>query len=40
MKLDFITVGACAENTYFMIDENTKETIVVDPGGGGMEIER
>lgn len=38
MKIDFITVGAFMENTYFLIDENKNECIIVDPGGSGAEI--
>ena len=38
MKIDFITVGSFVENTYFLIDEQDKTCLVIDPGGEGTEI--
>ena len=39
LKPDYIVVGAFYENTYFLADENGN-TIVVDPGGSGIEIDK
>lgn len=38
MKIDFITVGMFEENTYFLIDEETRQCIIVDPGGNRGEV--
>lgn len=39
LKPDYIVVGAFYENTYFLTDENGN-TIIVDPGGSGAEIDK
>ncbi len=38
MKIDFITVGSFMENTYFIMDKEKGECLVIDPGGDGEEI--
>lgn len=38
MKQKLLVVGALQENTYILYDENTKKTIVIDPGDGDEKI--
>lgn len=38
MKIQLFVVGENFENTYFVIDENTNEAILVDPGNEGEKL--
>lgn len=38
MKIETIPVGALGANCYLVYDENTKEAMIVDPGGEGKKI--
>jgi hydroxyacylglutathione hydrolase len=38
MKVQTLTVGAFQENCYLVIDEDTKRSVVVDPGSEGARI--
>lgn len=40
MKIESLAVGMLAEQTYFIIDETTKKTFVVDPGDDANIINR
>ena len=39
LKIEHIVVGAFLENTYFLINEESRKTIIIDPGGSGREID-
>jgi len=38
MKLITITVGSISENVYIYYDENTKDGMIIDPGGSAVKI--
>lgn len=40
MKIESLAVGMLAEQTYFIIDEQTKKTFIVDPGDDASIINR
>ena len=39
LKIEEYQVGAIMTNCYFLINEETKETIIVDPGGSTKLLE-
>ena len=40
MKIDARTVGAFQENTYLVVDEDTGDAVIIDPGDEGGELIR
>ena len=40
MKISIVTVGPIQANCYLVYDEQTKETLVVDPGAEGARIHK
>lgn len=40
MKIEWVTVGPFQENSYLLVDEQTSEAVLVDPGAEPMRIVR